>query len=654
MRKNGVRVEVEDNHQHGNFSATSIFLRGLLSLLLLIVALLLEHLFTPVWFTEWLKPLPYLLAYLPVGLPVIKEAIESLFSGELFSEFLLMTIATIGAFAIGEYPEAVAVMLFYTVGEGFQTLALNRARGSIEALIDERPDFVTLLKEDERVVIAAQEVDVEERVELKPGEKVALDGILISQEAFFDTSSLTGESAPSTKRAGEVVLAGMINLNRVAVVEVTTPYNQSKLSEILQLIEQASQRKAPTELFIRKFAKYYTPFVIFAALAIVLIPLLFVANYNFSEWLYRALIFLVISCPCALVISIPLGYFGGIGAAGKKGVLFKGGNYLDALAEIQHIAFDKTGTLTTGQFTVKEIVINNYLSEEGEVVPTTERVLSMVRSVESFSTHPIAQAILSSPHFKGLEEQIEVKDFQEVTGEGAIGVIDGVELIVGNSKIMQRFGVEHSVAPLKIAESSILVAYNGQYLGYIIVADQIREEAYSTIESLKRLGIKTSLLSGDKSLVVESVAKSVGIEESYGDLLPQDKVAKIEEIKQRGERVAFVGDGVNDSPVIAFSDVGIAMGGLGSDAAVEIADVVIQDDNLHRIVTSIEIGKATKRVVWQNIILAFVVKGLVLALGAGGIATMWEAVFADVGVALLAILNAARVQRVRLTGQVSG
>ncbi|MFA5712903.1 MAG: HAD-IC family P-type ATPase, partial [Bacteroidales bacterium] len=340
MRKNGVRVEVEDNHQHGNFSATSIFLRGLLSLLLLIVALLLEHLFTPVWFTEWLKPLPYLLAYLPVGLPVIKEAIESLFSGELFSEFLLMTIATIGAFAIGEYPEAVAVMLFYTVGEGFQTLALNRARGSIEALIDERPDFVTLLKEDERVVIAAQEVDVEERVELKPGEKVALDGILISQEAFFDTSSLTGESAPSTKRAGEVVLAGMINLNRVAVVEVTTPYNQSKLSEILQLIEQASQRKAPTELFIRKFAKYYTPFVIFAALAIVLIPLLFVANYNFSEWLYRALIFLVISCPCALVISIPLGYFGGIGAAGKKGVLFKGGNYLDALAEIQHIAFD--------------------------------------------------------------------------------------------------------------------------------------------------------------------------------------------------------------------------------------------------------------------------------------------------------------------------
>lgn len=637
----------DDDHDHSHISASSIFIRGGISFVFLIVSLLLEYLFTPRWLGESGKLLLYASAYIPVALPVIKEAINSFVAKEYFSEFLLMSIATLGAFAIGEYPEAVAVMLFYTVGEGFQTLALNRARSNIKSLIDERPSYVTLLQGDNRVKILAKEVKVGQKIELKPGEKVALDGILSSNEALFDTSSLTGESVPNTIRAGGRVLAGMINLNRVAVVEVSTPYNKSKLSEILEMIEQASQRKAPTELFIKKFARYYTPFVIFSAVAIVLIPALVTSNYSFSDWFYRALIFLVISCPCALVISIPLGYFGGIGAASKRGVLFKGGNFLDSMATIEHVAFDKTGTLTKGVFTITKVELKEEINGTDGKQLIEEQLLVMIKSIEQFSTHPIAQAIASS--LSGSEGSVKIEGFEEIAGEGVKGVIDSAEMVVGNLKLMNRFGFNPAPLIHEGSETPIYIAFNGQEVGYITVADQIKEEAHSAVAKLNSLGVKTTLLSGDKNSVVESVARQVGIRSGYGELLPQDKVRKIEEIKKSGERVAFVGDGVNDAPVIALSDVGIAMGGLGSDAAVEIADVVIQDDRISKVVTAIEIGRATKRVVWQNIILAFGVKIAVLALGAGGIATMWEAVFADVGVALLAILNAMKIQRVRYT-----
>lgn len=555
----------------------------------------------------------------------------------MFSEFFLMSIATIGAFIIGEYPEGVAVMLFYSVGEVFQTLAVSRAKSNIKALLDQRPDEVTILENNTPRTISAKEAKIDDIIQLKPGEKLALDGELLSESAAFNTSALTGESKPDTKNKGEIVLAGMINLQTVAQIKITTAYEDSKLSKILKLVQNATAQKAPTELFIRKFARIYTPIVVFMSIGICLLPYFFVDDYIFRDWLYRALIFLVISCPCALVISIPLGYFGGIGAASRNGILFKGSNFLDKIAEIQNVVMDKTGTMTEGVFKVQEVNINPEFNKD--------EILQLVNVLESKSTHPVATAI--HQYVGEISSSIQLDNPEEIAGHGLKAEIDGKELLVGNFKLMDKFNIFYDIDPSKIVYTVIAVAYRGQFAGYITIADSIKEDAKQTIQKLHQLSVKATMLSGDKSTVVKYVAEQISIDNAFGDLLPEDKVNKVKEIKARNESVAFVGDGVNDAPVVALSDVGIAMGGLGSDATIETADVVIQDDKPSKIPMAINIGKKTKQIVWQNIILAFIVKGIVLALGAGGLATMWEAVFADVGVAMLAILNAVRIQKMK-------
>ncbi|HLT88814.1 MAG TPA: heavy metal translocating P-type ATPase, partial [Sphingobacterium sp.] len=497
------------------------------------------------------------------------------------------------------------------------------------------PDEVTVLKNNEPETVKAETVTIGEIVQLKPGEKLGLDGELISETASFNTSALTGESKPDTKHEGETVLAGMINLNSVSQVKVTKGYTDSKLSKILELVQNASSQKAPTELFIRKFAKIYTPIVVVLAIVICFLPYFFVENYVFQDWLYRALVFLVISCPCALVISIPLGYFGGIGAASKNGILFKGSNFLDALANIQNVVMDKTGTMTEGVFKVQEI---NFAPELNQ-----DEILQMVNVLESHSTHPIATAI---HEYVGKPDQaVRLEYTEEIAGHGLKALVNGKELLVGNFKLMDRFDIPYEVDPNRIVYTTIAIAYDKQFVGYMTIADRIKEDAQETINLLHELRVNTTMLSGDKSTVVKYVAEQLGIGHAVGDLLPEDKVNQVKEIKAKGGSVAFVGDGVNDAPVVALSDVGMAMGGLGSDGTIETADVVIQDDKPSKIPMAIRIGKQTKRIVWQNIGLAFGVKAIVLVLGAGGLATMWEAVFADVGVALLAILNAVRIQR---------
>ncbi|MCP1385817.1 heavy metal translocating P-type ATPase [Runella salmonicolor] len=629
----------EDGHDHsgGSDSTFKMFVPAIISLVLLLVAIALDSYLKPEWFTGWVRIAWYVVAYIPVGFPVLKEAVQSVAKGEVFSEFLLMGIATIGAFAIGEYPEGVAVMLFYAVGEVFQTLAVKRAKANIKSLLDQRPDEVTILQNNEATTIKADAAKIGDIIQLKSGEKLGLDGELISETASFNTAALTGESKPDTKAKGEVVLAGMINLNTVAQVKVTTAYTDSKLSKILELVQNATAQKAPTELFIRKFAKIYTPIVVLLAVAICFLPYFFVADYVFNQWLYRALIFLVISCPCALVISIPLGYFGGIGAASKNGILFKGSNFLDIIAEIKNVVMDKTGTMTEGVFKVQEVIIKPEFNKD--------ELLQMANALESRSTHPVATAI---HQFVGKpDSNIELKNVEEISGHGLKADIKGKELLVGNFKLMDKFSIKYDIDPNTIVYTVIAVAYDKKFAGYITIADSIKEDAQETVNKLKALGVKITMLSGDKSTVVKFVADKLNIANAFGDLLPEDKVNKVKEIKARNESVAFVGDGVNDAPVVAISDVGIAMGGLGSDATIETADVVIQDDRPSKIPMAINIGKQTKRIVWQNITLAFVVKGIVLLLGAGGLATMWEAVFADVGVALLAILNAVRIQRMK-------
>ncbi|SEH82778.1 Cd2+/Zn2+-exporting ATPase [Paenimyroides aquimaris] len=631
----------DDGHDHSHSGDTDnvfkMFLPAIISLALLLAGIAMDNWFPQTWFTDWVRIIWYVVAYAPVGLPVLKEAVESIRKGEIFSEFFLMGIATIGAFAIGEYPEGVAVMLFYAVGEVFQTMAVSRAKSNIKSLLDQRPDEVTVLKNNEPQTVKAETVAVGEIIQLKPGEKLGLDGELLSETASFNTSALTGESKPDTKNKGETVLAGMINLNTVSQVKVTTAYTDSKLSKILELVQNATTQKAPTELFIRKFAKIYTPIVVLLAIAICLLPYFFVENYEFRDWLYRALVFLVISCPCALVISIPLGYFGGIGAASKNGILFKGGNFLDALANIQNVVMDKTGTMTEGVFKVQEVVFDAAFNQA--------ETLQMVNALESHSTHPVATAI--QEYVGAVNHNIPLQNVEEIAGHGLKASVNGKELLVGNFKLMNKFSIAYGIDPNSIVYTVIAVAYDKKFVGYITIADTIKEDAQITIEKLKSLNVKTTMLSGDKATVVKFVAEKLGINNAFGDLLPEDKVNKVKEIKAKNESVAFVGDGVNDAPVVALSDVGIAMGGLGSDATIETADVVIQDDKPSKIPMAINIGKQTKKIVWQNIALAFGVKAIVLILGAGGLATMWEAVFADVGVALLAILNAVRIQRMK-------
>lgn len=629
--------EDEHDHSHNHDSTFRMFLPAIISLALLLIAIVFDNYLKPEWFSGWLRIAWYVLAYIPVGFPVLKEALESISKGEIFSEFLLMSIATIGAFAIGEYPEGVAVMLFYAVGEVFQTLAVKRAKANIKSLLDQRPDEVTVLENNQPKTVKAETVNIGEIIQLKAGEKLGLDGELLSDSASFNTAALTGESKPDTKQKGEIVLAGMINLNTVSQVKVTTAYTDSKLSKILELVQNATAQKAPTELFIRRFAKIYTPIVVFLAIAICLLPYFFIANYQFKDWLYRALIFLVISCPCALVISIPLGYFGGIGAASRNGILFKGSNFLDIIANIQNVVMDKTGTMTEGVFKVQEVVFNPEFNKD--------ELLKMIDALESHSSHPVATAI---HQYVGLKDNsINLNDVEEIAGHGLKAMVNGKELLVGNFKLMDKFSISYDTDPNSIVYTLIAIAFDKRYVGYITIADNIKEDAQFTVDKLNGLNVRTTMLSGDKSTVVKFVADKLGISNAFGDLLPEDKVNKVKELKSKNETVAFVGDGVNDAPVVALSDVGIAMGGLGSDATIETADVVIQDDMPSKIPMAINIGKQTKKIVWQNIILAFVIKGIVLILGAGGLATMWEAVFADVGVALLAILNAVRIQRMR-------
>jgi Cd2+/Zn2+-exporting ATPase len=632
----------DDGHNHDHAAPAGegklrFFAPAIFSFVVMMLGLGFDYVFPQNWFQGWVRFGWYLVAYLPVGLPVLKEAWGSILKGDIFSEFLLMGIATVGAFAIGEYPEGVAVMLFYSVGEVFQAMAVTKAKTNIKALLDQRPDEVTVLDGNTTKTIKAANAKIGDIIQLKAGEKLGLDGELLSEKASFNTSALTGESKPDSKEKGEEVLAGMVNLNTVSQVKVTTAYTDSKLSRILELVQNATAQKAPTELFIRKFAKIYTPIVVFLAIGICFLPFLFVDNYEFNDWLYRALIFLVISCPCGLVISIPLGYFGGIGAASKNGILFKGSNFLDSIAQISQVVMDKTGTMTEGVFDVQEVHLQPEFLES--------RILDFANALESKSTHPIATAI--KKHVGEIDSSIALENVEEIAGHGLKAQVEGKELLVGNFKLMDKYSIPYSIDPSGIVYTLVAIAYEGKFAGYLTIADSIKADALLTITQLKSMGVGITMLSGDKSNVVKFVADKLGIPNSFGDLLPEDKVNKVKEIKAQKGTVAFIGDGVNDAPVVAISDVGIAMGGLGSDATIETADVVIQDDKPSKIPMAISIGKKTKRIVWQNIGFAFGIKVVVLVLGALGMATMWAAVFADVGVALLAILNAIRIQKMK-------
>jgi Cd2+/Zn2+-exporting ATPase len=633
---------IDDGHDHGHDhlqgmgSYFQMFFPSVISFCLLLIGIVLDNYFPQTWFTGWVRIVLYSVAYIPVGFPVLKETFESIKKRHFFSEFSLMVIATLGAFAIGQFPEGVAVMLFYCIGENFQGIAVKRAKSNIKSLLDQRPDSATVLDGNKAVLKKASEISIGEIIQLKPGEKLALDGKLLSESATFNTAALTGESIPDSKKKSEIVLAGMINLNTVAEVEVTAAYTDSKLSKILEMVQEATAKKAPTELFIRKFAKVYTPIVVCLALAICVLPMVFVTHYVFSDWLYRALVFLVISCPCALVISIPLGYFGGIGAASKNGILFKGSNFLDIIAAIQVVVMDKTGTLTKGVFEVQKVEAVG-LSEDDLVQYTA--------AIESKSTHPVGTAIVE--YAKALDKNLKVTEVEEIAGHGLKGKINETEIIVGNVNLMKKFNIKYDLELDNSPFTIIVVAINKVYSGYFLIADEIKEDSKVAIQSLHKINVKTIMLSGDKQAVVDVVAKELNIELAYGDLLPENKTEQVEALKSQNLKVAFVGDGVNDAPVIALADAGIAMGGLGSDATIETADIVIQNDQPSKIYTAINIGKQTKKIVWQNIMMAFVVKAVVLILGAGGLATMWEAVFADVGVALFAILNAVRIQKMK-------
>lgn len=583
----------------------------------------------------------YIVAYLPVGWPVLRRAWSSSIRGDVFTEFFLMGVATLGAFAIREYPEGVAVMLFYTIGELFQDAAVLRARRSIKALLDVRPDEVTVIKDGKAQVIKAETVAVGDVIQIKPGEKVGLDGTMRSERGTFDTAALTGESVPRTIEKGEAVLAGMINRQSLVEMDVTVPYQDSKLSRILKLVQQATGRKAQTQEFIARFAKIYTPIICLLAVLITVVPYFFVADYRFADWLYRGLVFLVIGCPCALVISIPLGYFGGIGAGSRQGILFKGSVFLDLMTQLKTIVMDKTGTLTKGVFKVQEV--------KSEGIDATE-LTRLTAALESKSTHPVATAIID--HADTGHETVSVEGVEEIAGHGLKGRVEGKEMLAGNAKLLRKFNVAFDEALTKIPYTIVMTAIDGKFAGYFTIADEVKPDAADAVKRLKADGIRTVMLSGDKSAVVELVAKQVGVDEWHGDLLPEDKVAQVERLKAElsgnpKAKLAFVGDGVNDAPVVALADIGMAMGGLGSDATIETADVIIQNDEPAKIATAIEIGRATRRIVWQNITLSLVVKAIVLVLGAGGLATMWEAVFADVGVAMLAILNAVRVQNLK-------
>jgi Cd2+/Zn2+-exporting ATPase len=586
---------------------------------------------------ETLRLLWYIMAYCPVGLPVWKDIWNCFKQKDFFNEFSLMTLAALGAFCIGEYPEGVAVMLFYSVGELFQEAAVYKAQKNIKALLDLRPDVASVLRNGVYVSQSPENVAVGESIQVKVGEKVPMDGVLLSADSYFDTSILTGESKPKTLHQQEEVLAGMINVGKVVEIQVTKIYSDSSLAKILEMVQHAASRKAKTELFIHRFAKIYTPIVFGLALLIVVVPFFFRHDYIVAQWLYRALVFLVISCPCALVISVPLSYFSGIGTASRNGILFKGANYIDSMSQVDTVVMDKTGTLTKGVFKVQEIV---------PLQRDVESFMQIIKAIESYSNHPIAKAIAEYEYADNPTKD-SVENVEEMAGYGLKGMVNGQVVLAGNARLMQKYRIQYDKQIDFIVNTVVLVAINNEYAGYLSIADELKEDALLMTTALHKLGIrKTILLSGDNDAITKNTAIDLGIDAAYGNLLPEDKLHYMETLKKNTSgKIAFIGDGINDAPVLALSDIGIAMGGMGADAAIEVADVVIRTDQPSKLITAIKIAKSTRTIVLQNIILTLSVKGIIFLLGAIGVASLWGAVFADVGVALLAILNAVRILR---------
>jgi len=587
---------------------------------------------------EWLQIALFIISYIIVGGDVVKRAVKNIFKGQVFDESFLMSIATIGAFFIGEYPEGVAVMLFYQVGELFQSYAVGKSRKSIASLMDIRPDYANVKKGDELVKVDPDEVQIGDIIVIKAGEKIPLDGKVIEGSSMIDTSALTGESVPREVEVGSDILSGCININGVITAEVTKEFGESTVSKILDLVENASSKKSNSEQFITKFARYYTPVVVIIAVFLAIIPPLVIDGATFSDWIYRALAFLVVSCPCALVISIPLSFFGGIGGASKKGVLVKGSNYLEALAETEIVVFDKTGTLTKGVFNVQEIHPEGVSKEE---------LLELTAHAESYSNHPISLS-LKRAYSKEIDNG-RISDVEEISGHGVIATVDGKKVMAGNIKLMKMMDIPYFKGEL--IGTIIHVAVNNKYIGYIVIADEVKEDSAQAIKELKAANIKqTVMLTGDNKSIGSKVAKELGLDKVYAELLPADKVEKLEELfsqKSKKGKLAFVGDGINDAPVLARADIGIAMGGLGSDAAIEAADVVIMTDEPSKIATAMKISKKTLKIAHQNIVFAIGIKIIVLILSAFGIATMWTAIFADVGVTIIAVLNAFRALNVK-------
>ena len=637
------------SHAHGEEDTDKIKKKLLIGGILFVLGIFIpKTLFIP-------KLAVFLASYFIIGGDVLLSAVKNILKGQVFDENFLMAVATVGAFAIGEYPEGVAVMLFYQLGELFQGIAVDNSRKSIIALMDIRPDYANLKTDTGIKKVNPEEIKVADIIVVKPGEKVALDGKIVNGSSTFDTSALTGESLPREAKAGDNVLSGFINKTGLIEIEVTKVFSESTVSKILNLVENASSKKSKTENFITKFAKYYTPAVVITALIMAIFPPLLLPNATFTDWIYRALIFLVVSCPCALIISIPLGFFGGIGGASKHGILVKGANYLEALNDVESVVMDKTGTLTKGVFKVTEINIENDVKindfENNETDLTQPLLLKYAAHIEKFSNHPIAQSIVSEYEnsIAKTDENI-VKDFEEISGFGIKANINNYQILAGNSKLMKLENIKFNEK--KNLGTVVYIVFNGQYIGNILISDEIKEDSSKAVKGMKENGIKEIvMLTGDNNAIGKNIAEKLGIDKVFAELLPNQKVEKLEEIyktKSEKGKVVFVGDGINDAPVLARADIGIAMGGVGSDAAIEAADVVIMNDEPSKIVTAMKIAKKTKTIVWQNITLAFAVKLIVLILGLFGDATMWEAVFADVGVALLAVLNAARVLKYKV------
>jgi len=630
----------KDTPEKESISFNKEYLIPIISFVFLATGIVMDHFNVP-FFAPPISMIWFGIIFLVVGGSIVLKALKLIAKGDIYNEFVLMSVATIGAFLIGSYAEGVSVMLFYVVGELFQESAVNKAKKSIEALLIVQVEEVSVLDEDFYVTKHPKDVKVGQIIQTKPGEKIALDGVLISDSASLNTAALTGESAPDTIQKGETVLAGMVNLNKPILIKVTSKYEDTKLSKILKLVQEAVGKKAKTQQLISRLAKIYTPIVFWLAVALVAIPYFVLgSDYEFQMWLQRALIFLVISCPCALVISIPLGYFGGIGAGSRNGILFKGSNYLDLMTKVDTVVMDKTGTLTKGVFEVQKVVITSVDKSLDKKL-----LVELTAALESNSTHPIANAIVKYANLD--QNKWKSTSVEEIYGHGMKGKVGEYEILAGNSKLLDKYKITYDKQLNSITDTIVVVAVNNKYAGYITIADTLKDDAKLAITELHKIDkVKDIImLSGDKQLVVDKIAKELGLTKAIGGLLPEGKIKEVENLKAQGRTIAFIGDGINDAPVITLSDVGMAMGGLGSDAAIESADVIIQTDQPSKIATAIHIGNATNKIIWQNIYLALGVKILVLILGAFGLATMWEAVIADVGVALLAILNAVRIQR---------